>query len=275
MDIEELNKSQIVLLTMFVAFISSIATGIVTVSLMQQAPPSVAQTVNQVVTKTIERVERVVPQTTTITKEVTINQEDVIAGVIAGANPALFEIYPAQESYTGTSTTPTYSPVGEPRGVGFVVSTTGRVVTSTEVSEVDIAPLIAVFRNGSNVPLKKIVDDAPSEIAILELQRSTGVVPTLALSTTGAVLGRTAIAPSTAVSGDSVSLGIYSFVRAATASSTGEIQPSFSVRPEAIGGPLLDTKGQVVGVMVGERRAISVDVIARLLAGLDATRKAQ
>lgn len=56
MEIKELNKKQLVLLTLFITFVVSIATGIVTVSLMQQAPESVPQTVNNVIQRTIEKV---------------------------------------------------------------------------------------------------------------------------------------------------------------------------------------------------------------------------
>ena len=53
---EHLTKAQIVLLTLFVSFVSSMATGIVVVTLMQQAPEPVLQSITRVVEKTIEKV---------------------------------------------------------------------------------------------------------------------------------------------------------------------------------------------------------------------------
>ena len=49
MDIKDLNKSQLILLAVFLlAFITSIATGITTVTLMQQAPTSITIPINKV-----------------------------------------------------------------------------------------------------------------------------------------------------------------------------------------------------------------------------------
>lgn len=56
MNIEELSKAQLLLLTVMVNFIVSIATGILTVSLLDQAPIQVSQGVDRVVERTIQAV---------------------------------------------------------------------------------------------------------------------------------------------------------------------------------------------------------------------------
>ena len=56
MDIQDLNKSQLILLAVLLSFITSIATGITTVTLMQQAPASVTVPVTRIVRETVEKV---------------------------------------------------------------------------------------------------------------------------------------------------------------------------------------------------------------------------
>ncbi len=85
MDIERLTKMQIVLLTLLVSFVTSIATGIVTVTLMDQAPPAITQTINRVVERTVEKVVPDKPQgANVITKEVTVvvKEDDLITDSI-------------------------------------------------------------------------------------------------------------------------------------------------------------------------------------------------
>ena len=100
---EDLNKNQIVLLTLLVSFVTSIATGIITVSLLQEAPLEVTRNINRIVEKTIETVTPGVvtpgPKevTTVIVKEedliidsinkniksiVRINEKDAVSGTV-------------------------------------------------------------------------------------------------------------------------------------------------------------------------------------------------
>ena len=82
---EDLNKNQIILLTLLVSFVTSIATGIMTVSLLQQAPVEVVRNINSIVEKTIEKVTPASPLITTQNKEVTtiiVKEEDSILSTI-------------------------------------------------------------------------------------------------------------------------------------------------------------------------------------------------
>ena len=71
MDIKDLNKSQLILLAVLLSFITSIATGITTVTLMQQAPASVTVPVTRIVRETVEKVvpAQIVPKGDTLSAE--------------------------------------------------------------------------------------------------------------------------------------------------------------------------------------------------------------
>lgn len=78
---EHLTKAQIVLLTLFVSFVASMATGIVVVTLMQQAPEPIAQTITNVVERTIEKITP--GPTVEKTNTVIVKDEDLIVAAIA------------------------------------------------------------------------------------------------------------------------------------------------------------------------------------------------
>lgn len=86
MDIEDLTKFQMILLVLMVSFVTSIATGIVTVSLLAQAPPVITQTINRVVERTIETI---VPKEIGFpsTKETTVvvKEEDLLTASISAS----------------------------------------------------------------------------------------------------------------------------------------------------------------------------------------------
>jgi hypothetical protein len=83
MNIEDLSKSQLLLLTILVNFVTAIATAVLTVSLLDDAPQTVTQTVNRIVERTIETVTPSTPQT--ITETVVINNEEFRTEAIAAS----------------------------------------------------------------------------------------------------------------------------------------------------------------------------------------------
>src|ERR1700686_5441380 len=98
MNLEELSKSQRILLTVLVNFVTSVATGILTVSLLDQAPPVVSQTVNRIVEHTVETVSQAAPAAVIAAPQPSV--EDLITAAFAADQARLVSIYAAS---TGTS----------------------------------------------------------------------------------------------------------------------------------------------------------------------------
>ena len=119
MDVKELNKSQLILLAVLLSFITSIATGITTVTLMQQAPPSFTVPVNRVVQQTVDKIEQV--EGKTVTQTVVIKEEDLVVDAIAKNQAAIFSVTKSVQNPDFT-----YSDVSA--GRGFAISNDGTVV---------------------------------------------------------------------------------------------------------------------------------------------------
>ena len=156
MEIEELTKSQIILLVLLVSFVTSIATGIVTVSLLAQAPPAITQTVNRVIERTVETVVPSENQTASavVTKETTVvvKEDDLITQSITESFGKVARIH------EGVSTSTPILALGAVVGAGTIVpdlsmvsgehavvigGDTYRFVVSAKVPEAGIAFLTA------------------------------------------------------------------------------------------------------------------------------------
>ncbi|MFA5999597.1 MAG: hypothetical protein WC783_01275 [Candidatus Paceibacterota bacterium] len=90
MDVKELNKSQLILLAVLLSFVTSIATGITTVTLMEQAPVSVTTPINRVVQQTVEKIVQVEGKTSVQT--VVVKEEDLVVDAIAKSQASVFTL---------------------------------------------------------------------------------------------------------------------------------------------------------------------------------------
>ncbi len=140
MDVKELNKSQLILLAILISFITSIATGIVTVTLLQQAPDSVREPINRVVKQTIEKIVQIEGKPTTQT--VVIKEEDLVVDAIAKNESAIFTItkevpdesvLPTEGGDTTTTNTSATKTIEVSAGRGFVVSSEGIIVVDASL----------------------------------------------------------------------------------------------------------------------------------------------
>ena len=88
MEMKDLNKSQLILLAILLSFVTSIATGITTVTLMEQAPTSFTLPVNRIVKQTVEKIQQVEGKTTVNT--VVVKEEDLLVDALAKNETSIF-----------------------------------------------------------------------------------------------------------------------------------------------------------------------------------------
>ena len=119
MDIKDLNKPQLILLAILLSFVTSIATGIVTVTLMQQAPASITVPINRIVRQTVEKIVPAEGKNTVQT--IVIKEEDLVVDALSKNSSAVFSITKEIQDADGKN-------IEVGAGRGFVVSNDGIIV---------------------------------------------------------------------------------------------------------------------------------------------------
>lgn len=246
MDIEQLTKAQIVLLTLLVSFITSIATGIVTVSLMDQAPAGVTQTINRVVERTVERV---IPDENGVAsvavpgervKEVTVvvKENDLITEAIAKNTECLVRI----SRRSG----------GAFIGVGFFVRGDG--IIATDATLIGREAYEITTQTGATYTARLIPDMPKSPVALLRIEKTDGVAfPAIQPADLSIVkLGQSVISLS-GESRTSVAVGVVTDIEATEptetkAGSIMRVRTDITDSRVGFGSPLFNLFGEVVGI---------------------------
>ncbi len=155
---EYLSKQQIVLLTLLVSFVTSIATGIVAVSLMGQSPQGVTETINHVVEKTIERVVSDSSPTDTST---------TVAAAVAPIDPIPLAVDKVSRSLVRLK--PMGSKADAVTGLGVIVSKDGIIVTDKSAIS-SLGNLVAVFSDGQEFPIQVVQSQIDGDIVFVVVQ---------------------------------------------------------------------------------------------------------
>lgn len=250
MDIEKLTKHQIVLLTLLVSFMTSIATGIVTVSLMDQAPPEVSRTINQIVERTIEKVvpadvpaaAAATPAKPVVTKETTVivKDDDAVSTAIANAQQGMVRIVSANDKDTLLAR-------------GIVVSASG-VVLSDRVSLEQTGTLnfMAYLPDGSLVPATMRQPSGTSTLAVLDLKLATSsqISPISIADPSKLKLGQTVIRIG-GNGGDTIGTGVIAKLPSTMSPAHHDLIEA-SVVSNTPGSVLLSLFGEAVGITTSD-----------------------
>ncbi|MDO8493488.1 MAG: serine protease [bacterium] len=261
---EELNKTQIVLLTLFITFVTSVTTGIVTVTLLQQAPQGVTQTINRVVEHTIEKITPV----TTRTETRVVGQEDEIIKTASLIKPAIVRITSSVSTAVASTSDEQLAGIlvatnlsDNEVGTGFLVSSDGLVATAYSVIP-DHNISYGVFVGDKKYQANVIIHNKNEGLAILKIEHDKAtkfVAPQFASKPV--TLGQTIIVLGRDLDRYTVSVGLVASLKEATLSSLPIFKTTVRSDNTNIGGPLLSSTGQVVGLNLENGNALPIELI--------------
>jgi S1-C subfamily serine protease len=274
---ENLTKVQLIMLVLLVSFVTSLVTGVVTVSLINQAPAPFTQTINKVIEKMVpmEIQQPAAPAPALIPVP---SKEDAVVKAVKNVSPSVVSVVatkdiPVIEEYYISPfpglmpdlQIPQYRQKGTEKkevssGTGFFISKDGLLLTNKHVVE-DIKADYSIIMNDSRKLEAKVLDRDPfQDIAILKVSGDN--FNSIPLGDSDALeVGQTVIAIGNALGEfrNTVSVGIISGLHRsviARGSLSGPeqlqelIQTDAAINPGNSGGPLVDLSGRVIGINV-------------------------
>ena len=280
MQLQDLNKSQIILLTLLISFVTSIATGIMTVSLLQEAPVEVTRNINRIVEKTIETVTTQTTPTSSGQKEITtvvVNEED---SIMASIDKNIKSVVRINEWDPTVSLSSFY-------GIGLVVSKDGGIVADRKIITA-VDTYTAVMSDGTQFKLTPTGVDKQTNFILFKvvppekaLDKNPYVFVPASLSDSEPKLGQTLIG----LGGDtSNSIGVGRAINlnmkdSGTGTTTtkylASIGTDISITDLEDGSPVFNLSGDIMGVKLSLDGARSFTPIAVLKRELPELQKGQ
>jgi hypothetical protein len=229
---EDLTKQQLILLALLISFVTSLATGIFTVSLMSQAPQGVVQSIGQVVEKTIERA---VSQSanTSSAQDNNVNNASHALSTIMNSIVRLHAI--GDESYS----------------LGIVVGQNGVILTDRSALKDNVATYEAVSSNGNMTSISIVQSQLNGDVVFLaptvtmKSSRSVGLPAIIATTT---ILGQDVFSLSlVGTSTPVLSQGIVTTIGGIT-NADYLVSTNIPLSSVISGSPLFNNKGEIIAI---------------------------
>jgi S1-C subfamily serine protease len=239
---EDLTKHQLILIVLLITFVTSIATGIITFTLLSEAPVEVTQQINQVVERTIERVVPADGQPAKVTTTVVVSEEDRVLESIAKNEKSIVRL-----KTTGADGTEVVA------GLGMVVSADGTIVA--DLRGFNAASLYTIsFSDGKSFPAGKNFVDDKNGLIFLKTNVSQNETPKYTFypavfgDSDGLKIGQTLVAISGKDS-NAASIGrIYQLTFGEDKKTVTSILSDIKASKAHFGSPALNLTGEVVGL---------------------------
>ncbi len=241
----DMTKHQLVLLILLVSFVTALVTGIVTVTLINQAPAPITQTIQRVVEKTIGALPEPLKKNEQQELELSAASRDVliediarrvspaVVSVVATKDIPVIERYfvspfsngdPLQQFFPDLQI-PQYRQKGTEKaqvssGSGFFVSQDGFLLTNRHVVEDPEADYSIITNDNKKLKAKVVARDTINDMAVLKIDPPAdgpaGGFASIPLGDSeGVSIGQTAIAIGNALGEfqNTVSIGVISGLR--------------------------------------------------------------
>lgn len=244
MDLEKLTKHQIVLLTLLVSFVTSIATGIVSVSLMNQAPPAVTRTINQIIERTVQEIAPATQGAAAVqVKTVVVKNDDLTAQSIASVQKSIIRI--------------TAKGGDQLVARGIITNMQGTAITDQAALDADPAiEFEAILYSGERVPLtirKQVGTTSPIAVVDVNVGTSTGFAPATIVDSSKLQLGQSIIRIG-GTGQDVVGVGVI-----AALPSKHNPNIEISVPSATPGAVIMSLFGEVIGIATTDSLAVGSD----------------
>ncbi|MFH0804057.1 MAG: serine protease [Candidatus Zambryskibacteria bacterium] len=239
---EDLTKHQLVLIVLLITFVTSIATGIITFTLLSEAPVEVTQQINRVVERTIERVVPAEGQPEKVVTTVVVNEEDRVLETIAKNEKSIARI-----KTTGADGTEVVS------GLGLVVSADGTIVLDLRSYNAASAYTI-LFSDGRTYPAGKVFVDNANGLVFMQTAVSKTESPKYVFYPTKfgdsdtLKIGQTLVTIS-GLNSNAASIGrVYQLTFGEDKKTVTNILSDIKVSKSHFGSPALNLSGEIIGV---------------------------